>query len=344
MKGTTDYLDLHVASHEHWGISCQALTKISSYLPDEYEQLVINWLRFNRCNSQPRNIFKKSRITSDIGQFRLSNILNLDETPIPFAYLDGHTYNLKGSKTISGKTDQSGWDKSDDQGVIKQREQHLWHPGVTVKFNETAYNNEELFLHIIDEELIPTLQEAPEVLQCLHSASITTSLIPSGCTGLLQPLDTAVNKPFKQYLREFTDAYTLQKQSIIQKWSTGNKRIMVTHVVSEAWALFQQEKKELITKAFQDVGVTLPVDGSQDKDIHIKGFNNITVGDWNSDILLPPTLCPSESYQPLSLESSYHDALEFFWTCKDYTHHPIDGSSSTSQPHPLPAGGTVLEF
>ncbi|RPB05837.1 hypothetical protein L873DRAFT_1883848, partial [Choiromyces venosus 120613-1] len=48
-----------------------------------------------------------------------------------------------------------------------------------------------------------------EVLQWLHSASITTSLIPSGCTGLLQPLDTTVNKHFKQYLQEFTDTYTL---------------------------------------------------------------------------------------------------------------------------------------
>ncbi|RPB00518.1 hypothetical protein L873DRAFT_1564006, partial [Choiromyces venosus 120613-1] len=316
---------------KRWGISCRALTKISSCLPDEYKKLVVNWLRFNRCNSQPRNYFERSQIISDIGRFRFSNILNLDETPIPFEYLDGRTYDLKGSKTISGKTDRSGWDKrqatlilyifadgiarikpkiifhgkSGDRGVIRQKEQHHWHPGVTVEFNETAYNNEELFLRFIDEELIPALQKAPgtisdntreslllmdvagfhttpEVLQKLHSASITTSLIPSGCTGLLQPLDTAVNKPFKQYLREYTDAYTLRKQSTIQKWSTSDKRIMVTHVVGEAWAIFQQEKKELITKAFRDVGVTLPIDGSQDQDIHIKGFDNITVGDWNS--------------------------------------------------------------
>ena len=175
---------------KRWGISCRALTKMSSRLPDEYKQLAVNWLRFNRRNSQPRNVFERSKITSDIGRFRLSDILNLDETPIPFEYLDGRTYDLKGSKTISGKTDRSGWDKrqatlilyifadgisrikpklifhgkSGDQGMIKRREQHQRHTGVTVKFNDTAYNNEELFLQFIDEELIPALQNAPGII------------------------------------------------------------------------------------------------------------------------------------------------------------------------------------
>jgi len=38
---------------DRWNISCRAITKKASRLPDEYFQLVINWLRFNRRNSQP---------------------------------------------------------------------------------------------------------------------------------------------------------------------------------------------------------------------------------------------------------------------------------------------------
>jgi len=72
-------------------ISCQAMRKMSSRLPDEYEQLVVNWLRFNRRNSHARDFFERCPITSDIGRFRLSNILNLHEPPIPFEYLDGRT-------------------------------------------------------------------------------------------------------------------------------------------------------------------------------------------------------------------------------------------------------------
>jgi len=45
------------------------------------------------------------------------------------------------------------------------------------------------------------------ILSTLCSNRIIPSIIPGGCTGLLQPLDTAVNKPFKEYLREYTDTY-----------------------------------------------------------------------------------------------------------------------------------------
>lgn len=38
------------------------------------------------------------------------------------------------------------------------------------------------------------------------------ALILSGCTGLLQPLDTAVNKPFKELLREYTELYIDAKE------------------------------------------------------------------------------------------------------------------------------------
>src|SRR5437588_12733392 len=66
-----------------WNISCQALTKKASKLPEEYRRLVVNWLRFNRRNSQPRNSLERAGLISDIGCYQLSNILNLDETPNP---------------------------------------------------------------------------------------------------------------------------------------------------------------------------------------------------------------------------------------------------------------------
>jgi len=37
--------------------------------------------------------------------------MNFDETPIPFEYIDKKTYNTRGAKTITAKTDRSGWDK-----------------------------------------------------------------------------------------------------------------------------------------------------------------------------------------------------------------------------------------
>ena len=41
------------------------------------------------------------------------------------------------------------------------------------------------------------------VLNKLRDFNIIPSLTPGDCTGLLQPLDTAVNRPIKVYLRDF---------------------------------------------------------------------------------------------------------------------------------------------
>ena len=37
--------------------------------------------------------------------------MNFDKTPIPFEYIDKKTYNIRGAKTVTAKTDCSGWDK-----------------------------------------------------------------------------------------------------------------------------------------------------------------------------------------------------------------------------------------
>lgn len=121
------------------------------------------------------------------------------------------------------------------------------------------------------------------VLAILRENNIVPSIIRGGCTGLLQPLDTAVNKPFKEYLREETETYQDERTAIedIGKWTVSEKRIMTTYVVARAWKAFCQQKQSLIVKAFQDVGVTLPINGSRDGDIKIKGFatSEIDIGD-----------------------------------------------------------------
>jgi hypothetical protein len=97
--------------------------------------------------------------------------MNFNETLIPFEYINKKTYNIQGAKTITAKTNCSGWDKrqatlilyifangvpqiqlklifhrkaTNEGGKIKERESHPYHKGVMIHFNSTAYNNKEL--------------------------------------------------------------------------------------------------------------------------------------------------------------------------------------------------------
>ena len=170
-------------------------------------------------------------------------------------------------------------------------------------FNSTAYNNEELTNQWIESELIPALKptaqkevllaldaaafhKTPGILQKLRDNYIILALVPPGCTEILQPLDTAVNKPFKELLREHTELYTDAREDAgddVEKWSVSQKRVMVTHVVGNAWNQFCTEKKSLIEKSFVDIGLNIPSNGSDDSKLSIKGYERgkPDIGDWS---------------------------------------------------------------
>jgi len=65
-------------------ISLRSITKTAQKLLEDYRTLVINWLRFNRRNLQPRAAsFWEVFLQHPVGRYKLSNICNLDETHIP---------------------------------------------------------------------------------------------------------------------------------------------------------------------------------------------------------------------------------------------------------------------
>ncbi|RPB00861.1 hypothetical protein L873DRAFT_1804628 [Choiromyces venosus 120613-1] len=146
------------------------------------------------------------------------------------------------------------------------------------------------------------------ILVTLHENNIIPSIIPSGCTRLLQSLDTAVNKLFKEYLREETETYQDEhatNENIGKIMTTFGLPRNTTHVVSHAWKAF----------SFQDVGVMLLIDGSQDGDIKIKGFttSEIDIGNWAEDLTILQSSLASQSYCTLPTETPEHHSLHYVW-------------------------------
>jgi len=222
-------------------VSLRFITNTASKLPSDFSDAILNWMRFNRQNSQlrPRNGREPGDIPAAIGQYALANIVNMDQTPLPFEYLEGRTYNQKGEKTIWAQSSQSGWDKRQATiqltvfadgiprvkplvffrgmgvGATIVTKRATYDPRVVVKFNPKAYANSSNMVEWFDEQLIPILEVRPtllvldlvrahkteEVLDTFSANDIDVSMIPGGCTSLVQPLDVSINRPFKDILR-----------------------------------------------------------------------------------------------------------------------------------------------
>jgi hypothetical protein len=117
--------------------------------------------------------------------------------------------------------------KGSSTGKLWEQEHDDYAPDITVEFNPTAYNNEELFLKWIKEEYLPSLPQGKdnllvydvaafhkteEIMAALKTKRVTTAMIPPGLISLLQPLDIAINGPFKQWLRDEADLYTQKRE------------------------------------------------------------------------------------------------------------------------------------
>ncbi|WJG35637.1 uncharacterized protein FOBCDRAFT_186011 [Fusarium oxysporum Fo47] len=219
-------------------------------------------------------------------RFKQRYTLNVDETPIAFEIDAGDTWDLQGSKTISVKTVRSG---------IFKDEGNQYAPGIRVIYNEHAYNNEDLMESWLKED-IPTVKSATEdFLLVMDAASfhltdrikvevrrqlLTSALIPAGCTSLLQPLDTTINRLFKQFYREEMDIYELEEERKGKTyWTISERRIMTTWIVHRAWERIKKER-DIIRDSFLRAGINTRPDGSQDHLISIKGIENIDFSGW----------------------------------------------------------------
>ena len=209
------------------------------------------------------------------------------------------------------------------KGNVYEKEKGLYHPGVLVEFNDEAYMNGELFYKYIKDYVLPVLEGRPSlfaldlcsahttepVMELFHSNSIIPSLIPAGCTSLLQPLDVSVNKPLKGMIRELTDEAILDCESVesFEKWSIGQRRILTKNCVGDAWYQFCIEKKEIVEMVFRKVGLSLPADGRNDKELDIKGFKGIEIGDWKEN----REEVGAALYDNISIAEDNNDAIEF---------------------------------
>ncbi|ESZ89915.1 hypothetical protein SBOR_9699 [Sclerotinia borealis F-4128] len=215
-KGQITLLDsppLIDGQRRHWvdGINEQALVKAFhhfrnqegdfetgtftySFYPQQLQQVIQRWYQFNRRNtiqnddSDAGNPLNESINNPRIERFLLSNIANMDQTPLAFEFgSTGRTYDHKGNNTVFLKGSKSGWEKrqatlqilvSADgiprckplimfRGVegygnkTRQRELKKYHKGVDIIFNPKGYCNAKELLKWFKTQYKWSTMESP---------------------------------------------------------------------------------------------------------------------------------------------------------------------------------------
>ena len=176
-KGAYKYLDFRfsdgwfAAFKRRFNISLRAGTKRAQKSPDELAPTIVNFLQFNRRNTA---VLEGSDCGIDrgpdvkvVGRFKLSNICNMDQSPLSFENCKGMTYDTRGSKTVRLKAQRKGWENRMctlqltvfADGILRAKallifrgspnlkdkhriaEVKQYHPDVIVVWNQKAYSN-----------------------------------------------------------------------------------------------------------------------------------------------------------------------------------------------------------
>lgn len=124
-------------------------------------------------------------------------------------------------------------------------------------------------------------QKTENVKKVFKKVGYTTFFVPSGCTGFVQVLDIAINKPLKDRIKELSEIHydNHMDKWINGKYSIGDRRIMLINWIDQVWRELHAEQSHIIVKAFRSVGLSLAVDGSENRELHVKDISDIEVGD-----------------------------------------------------------------
>lgn len=128
-----------------------------------------------------------------------------------------------------------------------------------------------LTLNVFSGQKIDKMKKIFKKLYC------TTSFIPSGYTGFVQVLDVIINKPLKDRIKELSEIHYDNNMDKWQhgKYSISERRIMITYWVAQVWRELHAEQSDIIIKTFRKLGLSLAVNGSENKELRVKDIPNI---------------------------------------------------------------------
>jgi len=209
------------------------------------------------------------------------DVINMDQTPIPFSFHSNRTLEMKGMRTIhvrasTGDTKRvtlaatvtlSGKMltpffifKGSPTGRIAKKEFPSFSPDGKYACQKSAWMDEERMHIWIDIVLKPWMAERapsprPPILildaySVHHMGSVVNHIqglgikvihIPAGCTYLCQPIDVGINKPIKVGLRKQWEDWMISGGGVVTGKVSEPTRKQITEWVSELYTNISRE-------------------------------------------------------------------------------------------------------
>ena len=257
-------------------------TKIAQKLGKDYANKLTKFQRFVIKKRQQNN-------------YQLQCIGNMDETPVYMDMLPHSTYNKKGEKTVLIKS--TGHEKSRFTTVLavmadgtklppmlifkrKTKPPGTFPPGIIVHQHEKGWMDEagtKLWLEKVWQRRPGGLRRrkallvwdsfkahlTEDVTRSVEATNTDIAVIPGGLTGILQPLDVSINKPFKDGLRRRWVEWMAAEQYTFT--AGGNMRapplITLAQWVKDTW---DELNVPVITRSFKKCCISNALDGTED--------------------------------------------------------------------------------
>lgn len=226
-------------------------------------------------------------------------LINMDKVPMVFDTVPACTVHKRGEKDVRVAT--TGGEKKHFTAVLsvnvageflptftifkgKREVKDIEAPaGWVVAVNEKAWMKEETMIRWIKEVLRPYTQRRPSLLILdSFSAHITVkvreelkrihchpAVIPGGCTSKAQPLDVAINKPFKDQIRRSWTSFMQGRQNQLNKGQANVKGPTRQDIVN--WmheATLAVAATGVIAKSFKVTGISTALSSSEDHMLH----------------------------------------------------------------------------
>nr|XP_006817663.1 PREDICTED: pogo transposable element with KRAB domain-like [Saccoglossus kowalevskii] len=229
--------------HRH-SLSTHQRTSIGQKLPPDFEETVILFHRFViRLREQH--------------QYPLSDIYNMDETPLRFDMPGNKTLEHTGVKTVHIKT------------TGNEKKVSLWCSQLLPMGQRCLDYIRRTFPHREDDSRrlsvwdSCTVHLTDNVKAALRERNIDVAVIPGGLTSILQPLDIGINKPIKETMHDLWDLW--MKEGEAEFTPTGKRkcpsREMVVQWVSKPW---EKLSETTIQRSFLKPGISNNLDGMED--------------------------------------------------------------------------------